>query len=94
MDLYSYVWFFALFVYVYVIVSIPFKIKKYGKSEKTMQKGFWFRMVMIFIFSLALLLLCKLFKFGQIQNLALEGCAALGAYIASKEIWEQEDSEE
>lgn len=92
MTIYDYIWILAILIYICTLVAIPFKIKKCGKSDKTNEKGFWFRTVLIFVFALALLILCKFFHFGEMQNAVLEGCSCFAVFIASKEIWVTEDS--
>mgnify|MGYP003296476302 CR=1 FL=1 len=85
----------SLILYLGILISIPFRISKYGKREKTdSEKNFWFREIAIFIFSLAICCLCLRMDFGLIGDIVLCGCGVLGAYIASKELVAPSDSEE
>lgn len=84
-------------LYVTVLVSIPFRIKKYGKRQKNTDEGsdsgaqsnekmFWLREITIFVMSAVIIALCAFLNFGTVGNLALCGCGVLGAAIAAKEL--------
>lgn len=76
----------ALILYAICLVSIPFQIKKYGKKEIEGLKGkFWGRQIGIFVFALAIIVLCLFISFGTAGNIALCACGVLGCYIATKE---------
>lgn len=84
----------ALVLYILVLLSIPFRIKKYGPRDKAEKdKKFWYRQVSIFAFSLVLILLLFRLDFGLVSNIVLCGCGVMGAYMASKEMAAQKDEE-
>ena len=75
----------AAVLYVLVLISIPFRIKKYGRREKgDNEKLFWIREIAIFILSAAIIALCAFLDFGIPGTIALCGCGVLGAYSATK----------
>ena len=87
----------AAVLYVAVLISIPFRIKKYGKRcEKTDEgtetgseesgKRFWLREIAIFVMSAVIIGLCAFISFGTIGNLVLCACGVLGSVIAAKEL--------
>lgn len=85
----------SIVLYVMVIISIPIRIKKYGKREiKDDKKSFWIREILIFVFSFILCLLCLKFEFGTAGDIVLCGCGVVGAYIASKEMLDIPEEEE
>ncbi len=76
----------AAVLYVLVLISIPFRIKKYGRREKgDDEKNFWIREIFIFILSAAIIALCAFISFGTVGNVVLCGCGVMGAVIAAKE---------
>ena len=83
----------SIVLYAAIMISIPFRIKKYGKKAVTDKKSFIAREIGIFVFSFILCLLCLKFEFGLISDIALSGCGVLGAYIGSKEILDDEEGE-
>lgn len=76
----------ALILYIACLISIPFQIKKYGRKEIEGSVGkFWARQISIFVFALAIIVLCFFISFGTAGNIALCACGVLGCYIATKE---------
>lgn len=85
----------SLVLYFAVVISIPFKINKYGKNDKTQnENSFLTREILIFVFSFILCLLCMRFEFGITGDVVLCGCGVLGAYIAGRELYDNNDGEE
>ena len=87
----------AAVLYVAVLISIPFRIKKYGKRQKNTYEGteagsegnekmFWLREIAIFVMSAVIIGLCAFISFGTIGNLVLCACGVLGSVIAAKEL--------
>ena len=75
----------AAVLYVLVLVSIPFRIKKYGRREKgDNEKLFWIREIAIFILSAVIIGLCAFLDFGTVGDVVICGCGVLGAYSATK----------
>ena len=86
-------------LYAVVLISIPFRIKKYGKRQKSTDEGsdsgagaqgnekmFWLREISIFVMSAVIIALCAFLNFGMVGNIVLCGCGVLGAAIAAKEL--------
>ena len=84
-------------LYVAVLISIPFRIKKYGKRRENNgenteagsegnEKMFWLREIAIFVMSAVIIGLCAFISFGTIGNLVLCACGVLGSVIAAKEL--------
>lgn len=91
----NYIAIFALVLYIAVLISIPINISKKGKREVAQnQKSFLIREVLIFIFTLALIVLCFFIEFGLMSDVILNGCAVIGAFIASKELYQKEENDD
>lgn len=85
----------ALILYIACLISIPFQIKKYGRRDIEGPKGkFWARQTGIFVFALAIIVLCFFMSFGAAGNIALCACGVLGCYIATKEFADHPDDAE
>ena len=93
----------AAVLYVAVLISIPFRIKKYGKRcEKTDEgtetgseesgKMFWLREIAIFVMSAVIIVLCAVLNFGTIGNVVLCGCGVMGSVIAARELSGKKES--
>jgi len=93
----------AAVLYVAVLISIPFRIKKYGKRRKNTDEGtesdsegngkiFWLREIAIFVMSAVIIGLCAFISFGTIGNIVLCSCGVLGAVIASGELSGKKES--
>ena len=83
----------AAFLYVVVLISIPFRIRKNAKDQKNQEeseekkdKMFWLREITIFVMSAVIIGLCALLSFGTVGNIVLCGCGVLGAVIATREL--------
>lgn len=85
----------AVILYILVLCFIPFRIKKYGKREKSdNETRFWVREIGILLFALILILLIFRIDFGFFSNVVLCGCGVIGAFIATKELTAQKDEDE
>ena len=83
----NYIVYTALILYIIIMVSIPFKIKKHGKeSLQNRGRAFWIREVSIFIAAPAIIVLCLFIHFEPVPTVALCGCGVLGAWAGVQEL--------
>lgn len=84
----------SIVIYIGILISIPFRIKKYGKREKSDdEKTFWIREISIFICSFVICALCFRLDFGLAGDIVLCGCGVFGEYIAVKELSAKKEEE-
>ena len=77
-------------LYLAVLISIPFRIKKNGSGSRG--KSFWLREIAIFVLSAVIIVLCAFISFGTVGNLVLCACGVLGSVIAARELTGSKDS--
>ncbi len=83
----------AAVLYVAVLISIPFRIKKNGRRTKSDdEKMFWLREIAIFVMSVVIIGLCAVLNFGTIGNVVLCGCGVMGSVIAARELYGKKES--
>lgn len=83
----KYIIYIALILYVIVMASISFRIKKHGKeSLQNRGRAFWIREISIFIAAPALIVLCLFIHFEPLPTVALCGCGVLGAWAGVQEL--------
>ena len=84
----NYIAFAALALYVVVLISIPFRIKKSGSEGfKNRGRGFWVREAAILLAGAAIIVLCLFIHFEPLPTAALCGCGVLGAVVAIQELF-------
>lgn len=84
----------SIIIYIGILISIPFRIKKYGKREKSDdERSFWIREISVFIFSFVICALCFRLDFGIVGDVVLCGCGLFGEFIAVKELTAQKNEE-
>ena len=87
MTISNYIVYAALALYLIVLLTIPFRIKKHGKeSLQGRGAGFWAKEVAIFIAAAVLIVLCLFIHFEPFPTAALCGCGVLGAWVAVQEL--------
>ena len=88
----NYIVYASLALYLVIIFSIPFRIKKDGK-EGFLNRGrsFWIREISIFLASPAIILLCLFIHFESIPTAALCGCGVLGSLVAMQELFPKKE---
>ncbi len=83
----NYIAYAAILLYIIIIFTIPFRIKKHGKeSLQGRGRSFWIREVSIFIAAPAIIILCLFIHFEPIPTAALCGCGVLGAWAGVQEL--------
>ncbi len=83
----KYIIYIALVLYIIVMASISFRIKKHGKeSLQNRGRAFWIREISIFIAAPALIVLCLFIHFEPLPTVALCGCGVLGAWAGVQEL--------
>ncbi|MBO4534278.1 MAG: hypothetical protein J5726_11380 [Treponema sp.] len=83
----NYIVYAALALYVIVLLTIPFRIKKHGKeSLKGRGAAFWAREAAIFIAAAAIIVLCRFIHFEPFPTVALCGCGVLAALVGTQEL--------
>lgn len=88
MILSNYIVYAALALYVAVLISIPFRIKRNGtEGLKGRGLAFWFREAAIFVAAAAIIVLCLFIHFEPFPTTALCGCGVLGAVVAVQELF-------
>ena len=84
----NYIVYITLALYVMLVVTIPFRIKKHGADGlKNRDRAFWIREVSIFIAAPAIIVLCLFIHFEPIPTAALCGCGVLGAWVGVQELF-------
>lgn len=82
----------ALILYMVVLISIPFRIKKHGSEGcKNRGKGFWVREIAILLAAATIIVLCLFIHFEPLPTAALCGCGVLGAVVAVQELLTKKD---
>ncbi len=88
MPVSNYIAYAAIALYVVLVATIPFRIKKHGKEGlKNRGRSFWIREVSIFIAAPAIIVLCLFIHFEPIPTAALCGCGVLGAWAGVQELF-------
>ena len=88
MPVSNYIAYAAIALYVVLVATIPFRIKKHGKEGlQNRGRSFWIREVSIFIAAPAIIVLCLFIHFEPIPTAALCGCGVLGAVVAVQELF-------
>jgi len=88
MILSNYIVYAALALYVAVLISIPFRIKRNGtEGLKERGRAFWFREAAIFAAGAVIIVLCLFIHFEPLPTAALCGCGVLGAVVAVQELF-------
>ena len=83
----NYIVYAALALYVIVLLTIPFRIKKHGtQSLKGRGAAFWIKQAAIFLAAAAIIVLCRFIHFEPVPTAALCGCGVLGAWVATQEL--------
>ena len=87
----NYIVYTALVLYVVILISIPFRIKKAGtQGFKERGRSFWIREVSIFLAAAAIIVLCLFVHFEPFPTGALCGCGVLGAWAGVQELFPKE----
>ena len=87
MPISNFIVYICLALYLVVLITIPFRIKKHGKeSLQGRGRSFWIREVSIFIAAPAIIILCLFIHFEPIPTAALCGCGVLGAWAGVQEL--------
>ncbi len=87
----NYIIYAALFLYLVILISIPFRLKKHGKEGlQNRGRAFWIREVSIFIAAPAIIVLCLFIHFEPVPTAALCGCGVLGAWAGVQELFPKE----
>ena len=88
MPISNFIVYICLALYLVVLITIPFRIKKHGK-EALQGRGaaFWAREAAIFIAAPAIIVLCLFIHFEPIPTAALCGCGVLGAWVGVQELF-------
>lgn len=87
----NYAVFAALALYIVVMISIPFRIKKNGREGFAgKDRSFWIREILIFTGSPLLIILCLFVHFELVPTIALCGCGVLAAFAATQELFSKE----
>ena len=108
MDFYLILEIVMIILYFCPIISIPFKIKKYGTVlagmgqhliweiiSKMKQKNvrFWIREILIYLFALGIIILCYFIRYDVFPSICLCGCGVGGSYIATQELFPKKEEE-
>ena len=84
----NYIAYAALVLYLIVLLTIPFRIKKQGtESLKNRGRAFWLREISIFIAAPAIIVLCLFIHFEPVPTAALCGCGVIGAGVGVQELF-------
>lgn len=84
----NYIAYAALVLYLIVLLTIPFRIKKQGtESLKNRGRAFWLREISIFIAAPAIIVLCLFIHFEPVPTAALCGCGVIGAWVGVQELF-------
>ena len=87
----NYIAYAAIALYIILVATIPFRIKKHGKeSLQDRGRAFWIREVSIFIAAPAIIVLCLFIHFEPLPTAALCGCGVLGAWVGVQELFPKE----
>ena len=87
----NYIAYAAIVLYIILIATIPFLVKKHGKeSLQNRGRAFWIREVSIFIAAPAIIVLCLFIHFEPIPTAALCGCGVLGTWAGVQELFPKE----
>ena len=91
----KYIIYAAMILYVIIMVSIPFRLKKqdedFRRKVKEQGSAFWIREVSIFILAASIIVLCLFIHFEVIPTIVLCGCGVIGAYMAVQELFLKEE---
>ena len=83
----NYIVYIALALYLVVLLTIPFRIKKHGtQSLKDRGAAFWIKQAAIFLAAAAIIVLCRFIHFELVPTAALCGCGVLGVWVATQEL--------
>ena len=83
----NYIVYATMALYVVVLITIPFRIKKHGtESLKGRGAAFWAREVAIFLAAAAIIVLCRFIHFEPVPTAALCGCGVIAAWIGTQEL--------
>ncbi len=78
----------ALALYVILLLTIPFRIKKHGKEAlQGRGRAFWIREISILITAPLIIVLCLFIHFEPLPTAALCGCGVLGAWAGLQEFF-------
>ena len=83
----NYIAYAAILLYIIIIFTIPFRIKKHGKeSLQGRGRAFWVREISIFITAPILIVLCLFIHFEPLPTAALCGCGVLATWAGVQEL--------
>ena len=84
----NYITYIAIVLYIIILFTIPFRIKKHGTQNlKGRGAAFWARECAIFLAAAAIIVLCRFIHFEPVPTAALCGCGVLGAWVGVQELF-------
>ena len=88
----NYIIYAALFLYLVILISIPFRLKKHGKEGlQNRGRAFWIREISIFISAIAICILCIFIHFELVPTLVLCACGPLASWAGVQELFPKKE---